>query len=240
MGLNRILSIFIFVSVFAACKKKTDPASSVDFGKDYYPNKIGKYIVYDVDSIIYDEFTFDSTFYKYRIKEKLEEEFVDNENKSALKLVRYIKKYSSLKPYDSIPWTIKDVWQVNVNSSNVEVVEENIRYSKLIFPVKQNSKWDGNVKNTLGEWLYTYSYVDQAETINNVNCDKTCLVTQKDFRTLISWQKYVEKYSRGIGLVYREIIDIKHPVTSTNTDIENIPNKIGTFYKSKIITYGYE
>lgn len=238
--MNKILSIFVIIVFFAACKKKTEPASSIDLGKDYYPDKLGKYIIYDVDSIVYDEFTFDSTFYKYRIKEKLEEEFIDNENKKAIKLVRYIKKYNSLKPYDSIPWVIKDVWQVNVNTNNIEVVEENIRYSKLIFPVKQNSKWDGNVKNAIGEWMYTYSYIDQSEVINSVSCDKTCLVIQKDFRTLISWQYYAEKYSRGIGLVNREIIDIKHPVTSTNTAIENIPNKIGTIYKSKIITYGYE
>jgi hypothetical protein len=223
-----------------SCNKKTIPADTLDLGKDYYPSKLGKYIVYDVDSIVYDEFTFDTTYYKYRIKEKLEEEFTDNENKPALKLVRYMKRFNPVKSYDSIAWTIKDIWQVNVNNTNVEVVEENVRFTKLIFPVKKGAIWDGNVRNTLGEWEYSYDYINNNESINGVSCANTLMVSQKDFRTLISWQNYAEKYAKGIGLVYREIIDIKHPVTSTVTPIENIPNKQGIIYKQKIVTYGYE
>lgn len=238
--MNRFLSIFIFIVLFTGCKKKTEPEDNIDLGKDYYPAQLGKYVIYDVDSIVYDEFTFDSTFYKYRIKEKLEEEFIDNENKSALKLVRYIKKYNTNKSYDSIPWTIKDVWQVNINSTNVEVVEENVRFTKLIFPVKKGSQWDGNVRNTIGEWNYIYSYINTNELINNVPLSNTLLVTQKYFRPLISWQNYVEKYAKGVGLVYREIIDIKHPVTSTLTPFYNIPNKQGVYYKQTIVSYGHE
>lgn len=230
----------LVLAVLVSCKKKTEPIEPMDVGKDYYPVTLGKYVVYDVDSIIYDEFTFDSTHYKYRIKEKIEEEFTDSENKTAYKLLRYIKKFNAAKPYDSIAWSIKDVWQVNVNPTNVEVVEENVRFTKLIFPVKLGSVWDGNVRNTIGEWEYTYSYVNTKETINSVLLENVSMVTQKNFRTLISWQYYTEKYAKGAGLVYREIIDIKHPVTSMSTSLYNIPNKTGTIYKLNIVTYGYE
>lgn len=226
--------------MFWSCKKKTSPAQSIDVGKDYYTVAVGNYLVYDVDSIVYDEFTFDSTHYKYRIKERIEEEFTDTEGKTAYRLMRYIKKFSASKPYDSIAWSVKDAWQVNVNTTNVEVVEENVRFSKLIFPVKEGSVWDGNAKNTLGEWDYTYSYIDKPESFNSISFDKVLSVKQKDFRTLISWQYYNEKYAKGYGLVYREIIDIKHPVTSTNTSFYNIPNKQGIYYKSTIVSYGHD
>ena len=79
----------LVLAVLVSCKKKTEPIEPMDVGKDYYPLTLGKYVVYDVDSIIYDEFTFDSTHYKYRIKEKIEEEFTDSENKTAYKSVSY-------------------------------------------------------------------------------------------------------------------------------------------------------
>lgn len=238
--MKKLLYILALMAVFAACKKKTVPETWVVHGLDYYPTSIGNYVIYEVDSIVYDEFTSDTTHYKYRIKEKLEEEFTDPENKTAIKITRYIKKFDATKPYDSIPWSIKDIWQANVNKTNVEVVEENVRFTKLIFPVKEGSTWDGNAKNSIGQWDYTFSYIDKSETINSVPLQKTLLVTQKNFRTLISWQYYIEKYAEGVGLAYREIIDIKHPVTSTLTPVNNIPQKTGLIYKSQIISYGHE
>ena len=45
---------------------------------------------------------------------------------------------------------------------------------------------------------------------------------------------------KNVGLVYREIIDIKHPVTPTSTSINNIPNKQGIIYNLNIVSNGYE
>jgi len=238
--LKKLFCISLLLLAFTFCKKKADPPNWVVPGYGYYPASIGNYVIYEVDSIVYDEFTSDTTHYKYRIKEKLEEEFTDPENKTAIKIARYIKKFDASKSYDSIPWSIKDIWQANVNKTNVEVVEENVRFTKLIFPVKEGSTWDGNAKNSIGQWDYTYSYIDNNETINSVPLQKTLMVTQKNFRTLISFQYYVEKYAEGVGLAYREIIDIKHPVTSTLTPVGNIPQKTGLIYKSQIISYGHE
>ena len=138
-------------------------------------------------------------------------------------------------------WVIKDVWQVNVTPKDVQVVEENVRFIKLIFPVKQSSTWDGNVWNTNGEWDYIYSYVDAQESINSNNFSKVLCVTQKSFPTLISREYYIEKYAKDVGLVYREINDLKLPVaTPTNMPVSSIPQKSGIVYKSTIVNYGYE
>jgi len=222
-----------------SCKKKVIPSSSIDVGEDYYPKTLGKYVIYDADSTVYDEFTGLPTTWKYRIKEKIEEEFTDSQNKPALALKRYIKKYDSTKTYDQIPWTIKDVWQVNVSASRVEVVEENVRFVKLIFPVKQGSEWNGNVTNTIGEWEYIYDYIDKTEMINNVNFDKVLKVEQKEFRTLISYQYYIEKYAKGVGLVYREIKDLYSGNVIPNKPVEERIEK-GTIYKLTVVSYGTE
>lgn len=233
----RFLIIASCLLVLSCKKKETTPP---DLGYDYYPTLVGRYIEYDADSTIYDEITFQPTNYKYRIKEKIEEQFTDSEGKTAFRLVRYIKKYDSTKTYDQTPWAVKDAWQVNAHPNNLEVVEENVRFTKLAFPVKQDAKWNGNVWNTMGEWDYTYSYVDQPEAFGSLSFDKVLMVKQKDFRTLISDQYYVEKYAKGLGLVYREIIDIQYPVTPMSTAVPDIPNKQGTIYTLKIVNYGYE
>ena len=233
------MAVVISIALFS-CKKKKEPVKP-DLGEAYYPGTIGKYIIYDVDSIVYDEFLYDSTHYKYQIKEKIEQAYTDAQNRPALKLVRYIKKFDAAISYSVMPWTIKDVWQVNISTTNVEIVEENIRFVKLIFAIKQNSTWNGNSTNTLGDQEYKYSYMDAAETINSINFAKVTQVMQKDFPTLISRQYYREKYAKDIGLVYREIIDMGFDeVVPLSADIFTVVKKYGVIYKSTVLSYGYE
>lgn len=208
-------------------------------GLDYYPTSVGRYVVYDVDSTIYNSLSQDTVISKYRIKEKITETFTDNEGKEALRLERFIKKYNPAKPYDSIAWTIKEVWMINANTKSIQIVEGNVRFTKLIFPIQQGASWDGNAKNTIGEWMYTYEYIDKQENIGSQQVDKVLNVKQKNYRTLISYQNYNEKYAKGIGLVYREITDIL-----SNNVIANVPveNRIedGLIYKQTLVTYGNE
>ncbi|MBL7920526.1 MAG: hypothetical protein JNJ40_09450 [Bacteroidia bacterium] len=236
------ISLFISISsclLFFSCAKKKIPQDDSLLGLDYYPTTIGRYAIYDVDSTIYNSLTQDTTVTKYRIKEKITDLFTDNEGQDALRLERFIKKYNPNKSYDSIAWTIKEVWMVNANKKSIQVVEGNVRYTKLVFPVQQGANWNGNAKNTIGEWLYTYEYIDKAENIGSKQLDKVLNVKQKNYRTLISYQNYTEKYAKGIGLVYREITDIL-----SNNVIANVPveGRIedGLIYKQTLVTYGNE
>lgn len=236
------ISLFISISsclLFFSCAKKKIPQDDSLLGLDYYPTTIGRYAIYDVDSTIYNSLTQDTTVTKYRIKEKITDLFTDNEGQDALRLERFIKKYDPNKSYDSIAWTIKEVWMVNANKKSIQVVEGNVRYTKLVFPVQQGANWNGNAKNTIGEWLYTYEYIDKAENIGSKQLDKVLNVKQKNYRTLISYQNYTEKYAKGIGLVYREITDIL-----SNNVIANVPveGRIedGLIYKQTLVTYGNE
>ncbi len=72
----KINYIVIFLALLAqvSCKKKA-PEDPPDVGYEYAPTTLGKYVVYDVDSTVFDDFKMDTTYFKYRIKEKLEEEF---------------------------------------------------------------------------------------------------------------------------------------------------------------------
>ena len=226
-----------------SCKKEIE--SPPDVGYDYAPVNIGTYVVYDVDSTVYDDFALDTTYTKYRIKEKLEEIYVDNQGRQAIKLVRYIKMYDSLINYDNIAWTVKDVWNYTKTNTSLEVVEEDVRFTKLSFPIKIDATWNGNALNTIGEWNYTYDYINQSETINGVHFENVLLVVQKnDKNNAIHREYFIEKYAKDVGLVYREIKDLYAApkvdlITGLLLPVEQRIEK-GVIYKLTYITHGIE
>lgn len=223
-----------------ACKKnKAEDLPDVGYG--YAPETLGKYVVYDVDSTVYDDFTKDTMYYKYRIKEKLAEYFVDNQGRTAIKMIRYIKKYKPSVDYESMPWIIKDVWNYTKTKTTLEVVEEDVRFTKLIFPVKADASWNGNANNTIGEWNYKYLYVDNPQTINGVSFDHVLMVEQKDDKgkNVIHRQYYVECYAKNIGLVYKEIKDLYSNTVVAGKPVEKRIEK-GVTYKLTYVAHGFE
>jgi hypothetical protein len=226
------------------CKKKTEEVP--DVGYNYAPVTLGKYVIYDVDSTVYDDFNNDTTYFKYRIKEKLEEEFTDNEGRPAIKLVRYVKKYSPLISYDNMAWTLKDVWMLNKSNTTYEVVEEDVRLVKLIFPVKVDATWNGNAQNILGEREYLYKSFDQQEAVNGTTFENVLFVEQKDDKSknAIHREYFIEKYARNVGLVYKEIKDLYSNTVKVlpGGGIMPVEQRIekGIIYKMTYVTHGIE
>ena len=220
-------------------KKKAETAPDVGYG--YAPETIGKYIVYDVDSTVYDDFKHDTIYYKYRIKEKLAEAITDNQGRPAIKMIRYVKKYNPAKSYDLIGWTVKDVWNYTKTNTTLEVVEENERITKLVFPVKTDVVWNGNAQNTLGEMDFKYLFTDQIHVVNGTTFDRVLCVEQKDdkHKNVIHRQYYIEKYAKEVGLVYREITDLYSNTVVANVPVEQRIEK-GIIYKLTYVSHGTE
>ncbi len=126
----------IFAAAISSCKK--DAASKPDLGYNYFPGQVGRYIVYNVDSTFYDDFADSSRNYKFQLKEKIQSVFTDNQNRPAIRLERYVKYYNPAIAYSSMPWQLRNVWVENITATTAEKVEENIRFVKLAFPVKEN------------------------------------------------------------------------------------------------------
>ncbi len=231
-----ILILFVLVTI-ASCKKNKVELPP-DVGYDYAPTAIGKYVIYDIDSVVFDEFVGGS--YKYRIKEKLEENIIDAQGRPAIKLIRYFKKFDSLVSYDNIAWTLKDVWTCIKTQTTYEVVEEDIRFSKLIFPITIDKTWNGNAYNTLTPWDYKILNTDNAETINSTAFDNVLTIEQKDdkLKNIIHREYYIEKYAKGVGLIYREIKDLHAEIINALPIEKRI--KYGIIYKQTYVSHGFE
>ncbi len=237
--LSCIFIVLIGLSHAGCKKKKTEAPPDVGYG--YAPDILGKYVVYDVDSTVFDDFAKDTLYYKYRIKEKLEETFTDNQGRTAIRLVRYVKRYDPAKSYDQIPWTLKDVWNYTRTTTSLEVVEENVRYTKLVFPVKTDVSWNGNAQTTQPSMDYKYIFTDQKHTVNGTVFDDVLCVEQKDDKrkNVIHRQYYIEKYARNIGLVYREMTDVYSNAVVAGVPVEQRIEK-GIIYKLTYIAHGIE
>lgn len=234
-----LILLFFSVGIIACSKQKNNTASSVDLGLAYYPTQLGKFVVYDVDSIIYTDLTKDTLIFKYRIKEKLADTYTDNLGQTALRMERYIKKYNPTISYDSIPWLMKEVWSVTADQLKVQVVESNTRFTKLVFPIQDKASWNGNANNALGEQSYTYEYIDRSEKIGPTTLQNVLQVSQKDVRTLINYEHVIEKYAKNIGLVYREITNLQSNAIVASIPVEDRIEQ-GLIYKQTLVTHGYE
>jgi hypothetical protein len=210
MKFFRIIALCLLVAGFISCTKQHNEAPP-DLGYDYYPAKVGSYIVYDVDSISYRQPKNDTVKFKFQIKEKIDTLFYDNQGRPTVKIIRYKKMYNPAVPYSQMNWTVlQDVWMANKTKTDVEVVEENIRYTKLPFPVKLNSIWNGTAHADTVECDYKCTAFDVSSSYGNLSFQKTLTVSQANVSTAINFQNYNEKYARGVGLIYKEITDYQY------------------------------
>ena len=223
----KILFIFLFIITlfFPSCKRET--ISPVDVGYDYYPSNVGHWVTYEVDSTYYDDFTHTVKAYKFKVTEKIESSFLDNQNRKTERLERY-RQWA-----DSTSWFLKDVWISNLTSSSAEKVEENIRYIKLVFPIKKGISWNGNAFNSFNPTDYKYENIFKPYTINGISYDSTITVIQEIDSNLIYVKYMVEVYAKRVGLIYKKYKDIeKYP----DPTIDSIISGVDVTYK--VISFG--
>ncbi len=210
--------LLIVISGSFSCKKKDELPP--DLGYNYFPNQVGKYVIYDVDSFYYNDFNVPLTIdtFKFQLKEKIQSTYLDNQNRTTLRLERYVRYYNPTIPYSSLPWVLRDVWAANRTATTAEKVEENERYIKLAFAVKQEQEWDGNAQNTLGAQTYSYEFINQPRTFGGTAFDSVLQVNQKDESSLVGVDYRIEKYAKRTGMVYKQFIYIQSQPNSDWSD----------------------
>lgn len=217
-----LLLSFSFVLLFSCKKKEPTQNLSIVLGENYYPLEVGKYIVYELDTIVWfqqqgTDCIFDKDTSHSFLKEEITKTYDDDEGNTNFVLERYVR-------FDlNEEWTIKDVWNITKSDAKIERVEENLRFIKLVFPVKDGIRWNGNafVDSNISSsfngnaidfydhWDRDYQYlnVDVPEQIGDLNFDSLATIVQTDneISQQYNYRYSVEKYARNIGLVYKEM-----------------------------------
>ncbi len=209
-----IFTLIIFI-VITACKKVSDPFQ-VEKELDYYPLEVGNYIVYEVDSIIYNPTgikVVDTT--KTFFREEIVDTLQDNEGNTLFKIEKFEKKDWNSE------WAVSKVLSASVIDNQAFRTEDNLKFMPLVFPLRENKSWNGNVffdpLQTVviaGETLEMFKDwsshrmrdIGEPESIGNLNFDEVLTVNASNSTSnKIEFRSWQEKYAKGIGLVYKEV-----------------------------------
>jgi hypothetical protein len=95
--------------------------------------------------------------------------------------------------------------------TNLQVVENDIRFIKLVFPPQTNESWNGNLYvpttgayTTYAGWNYYFENADTTVVINGQTYNHAAVVSEVNNVSLISKIVRTEIYAQNVGLVYQE------------------------------------
>jgi hypothetical protein len=215
---SSVCSLFTLVVLFFLLNScsKTNPLVT-DTPADYYPMHVGNYIIYRMDSLKYINVGSKDTVVSYLAKEVVEDSITDNLGRPSYRVVRYLSDTNGLSS-----WTPSIAYMVTPTRGSVEVVENNLRYIKMVTPVQDGISWLGNIyidtKSAESQvpymdgWNYTYAEtgmpydvlagtIPETVTVNEVN-SVTGLGDGSYTQTLYS----AEIYGKNIGLIYKRFL----------------------------------
>lgn len=228
------IHFLVALVLLAACKQ--DMATLPDGGYNYVRTAPGAYIVYEVDSVVYDDFNGDTLRFRYQLKELIESTFTDNAGRPAQRIERYVRHYNDTIPYANLPWVLSRVWVAQQTTTTYERVEENVRFVRLKFPPSEGHRWNGNGFNTLGNQEYEYMFVDQPFVINAYAFDSTLLVLQELDTNRLYYKIYTERYARNVGLIERQVLDVFDTTLAASSVLTRIAG--GLQYTSRMVEWG--
>lgn len=213
----------IMASVLIACE--TQEGEPAYMGYEYFGYSEGKWLIYEVDSTVYDDFLEEIFHYNYQVKEVNSGFFINARGDSSMRIERFFRAD------ESQPWQIKNVWTAELQSQRALKTEENITYVKLAFPLKQNHTWNGNLYNTKQSQTYRVTDIHSPHHEGLLEFDSTLTVLQKEFITLIGEEYQYEVYAAGIGMIRKKYLELAKEIDGTITR--------GVDYTYSLIEYGF-
>lgn len=210
---------------------------------EYAPLSVGKYITYRVDSLVFTNFGRTIEVHKYQMKHVVDAIFPDGMGRPSYRIVRYISDSTG-----SSPWVPDGTYYITSVSDQLEVVENNQRVIKLHQPIRAGFSWKGNGylppdpyeplynfsnDDAMASWDFTIdgepsTFTYKGQTYNNVLSievvDESFNIPIVNPNVYASRSRSVEKFSKGIGLVYRQHELWEH---QPNTGGSGGPYKVG-------------
>ncbi|MEM9258741.1 MAG: hypothetical protein AAGA62_03780 [Bacteroidota bacterium] len=214
------LLILCSLLLVGACTEET--AEPLDLSEDfsYFPLELGRPTFYRVDSIVllsevggvrYDTATAE-------VRETLVEMFEEPDGTTTYRGERW------QRANEASPWVFSQTFTMSIVENQALRREDNLTFTKLVFPLRENRRWDGHsffddTRDLIvgGEFLdifngWEYSYEQVATPVDlstGVSFEKSLLVRQAEIDNLIDLRLATERYAPGVGLIERTI-DARH------------------------------
>jgi hypothetical protein len=201
-----IFCISLVIAVIS-CSTSTVEPDARSLGYNYFPLQTGSFVVYEVEETVY-SLTANPVERSFQVKEVVAEEFTDLSNEQAYKVMRYSRQTPAAN------WNIDSVWVAKRTASRAIRTENNISLVKLVFPVEENQKWNGNALNNLGKYEYQFSKVGKPFTLADEPFASTATVVQVNDSSACNMKRVYEVYADGVGMIYKEKILLEYRQTN--------------------------
>ncbi|MDO1447151.1 hypothetical protein Q0590_12855 [Rhodocytophaga aerolata] len=227
-----VLFYLSIVWIVSSCSSSTVEPDAARLGYTYFPLEEKSFAIYEVEETIY-SLTSTPVTRNYQIKEVIAEQFRDLSNEEAFKVMRYSRQNTTAD------WELDSVWVAKRTANRAIRTENNRSFVKLIFPVEESQKWNGNVLNELGADEYEFSQVAKPFTIANQPYTSTATVMQVNDSSACNMKRVYEVYAQDIGLIYKEKILVDY--RQTNNICEGLGDiQAGVQLYQKLLNYGKE
>lgn len=220
---NSILKSFLGLSAASlmlfSCNKETTDLSDMEKGHDFAPYEIGKYILYDVDTLYWDDLLEAQVPRRCQLRYDVADTFRDGAGR-----LSYVINVQ-IRDNEGDPFRPNDVIKVTPTATNLIWSQKNLDYIKLVFPVSTSTSWDGNAMIPLGDqdyaefdndkWDYTYTDFDKSYKPGAKLYEHTVTVNQIDDQlndpdvdsSAYAYRNYAQEvYAYSVGMVFRERI----------------------------------
>jgi hypothetical protein len=222
-----LILLTILVSSFVSCSEKKEDWVAAEPITDYLPLTEGKYITYRVDSLVPNP-SFNTTMeiHSYQVKHVVDVKFTDNLGRPSYRIFRYINNANATGN-----WQASGSYFITPLTNSIESVEQNLRFIKLVNPMREGFEWKANaylpnnpfqsmgysisIDDAMGAWESTYDLFESSTQINGQTYNDVWTVEQVDQSegdpvqypsSYANRARFVEKYSKNIGLVYRQML----------------------------------
>ena len=214
---RRFLVMAITILLLASCTKKTEIINDAKIDA-YWPVQTGKYITYQLDSLVYINFGTRDTTISYQVKYVTDELLSENGSDKTYRVLRYIRKSPSQS------WVSEAACAAIQTGNQIRFMENGLTFIKLQAPLSNGFSWKGNALietnsanssvRYLDNWTYVYAAVGLSEELPNNETAETVTVNQRDEEigftdnpdsySEVNFSE--EKYAKGIGMVYRKFL----------------------------------
>ncbi len=239
------LILLLLIGSITACQKADVSPENTAEGQEYYPLVVGDFRVYNVTDIKFKNNVGDTS--RYQMREVIDTFFTDQTNTATYKIIR------SKRANEATAWEEDSVLLVTKSKNMLLLTQNNTKYVKLVFPVKESSEWQADAYNNRVVNPLEQNPLKRKEPSKYLNVGKPFAVAGKTFEhtvtvvqgtptdNLVQLDDRQEVYARNIGRVFRKFNRIVYC-----NDSESIQCPFGVGYKLEgqelqevLISYGH-
>lgn len=232
---QKIIAVVVVVLAWACDPDVEKTNWSAD--KEYLPLVTGSYLLYDIEEIVYTLGTPETL--AYELKTVVADSFRNQAGNYS-----YIIHRSTRSPGEE--WINENTWTAELTRTEAIIQEGNIPYVALSFPLTDDKTWNGNrYNNQVNPGTNTpedvYKLVERKEsfTINGKTFNDCVIIEQEDNQEFfVFFDKRIDVYSRGIGLVYREKSQLEYCTDEARNCFGSQIVDAGIIYRQQLREYG--